>query len=267
MIELRGKTAVVTGAAGGIGAALARQLHAAGCRVALVDRAGDSVAALCGTLGGRSSAHAVDVADAGAWDALTKEIERAHGPADILVNNAGVTILGRFADQTLEDLDRIVDVNLKGVLYGCRAFLPQLTARGEGHIVNLSSLAGRVAFPYQSTYCATKFAVRGFTAALRMELASLGIGVTAVLPGTVATKLLATAQSYDPSASKRMAELMLAHGASPDRVAQRVILGMRRNEAEVLVGWDARLTTLAQSIAPRVMSRALGAGARWRSGS
>lgn len=269
MIELRGKVAVVTGAAGGIGSAIARALHAEGCRVALVDLARTPLLDVGGTLGssgrrGGVTTHAMDVSDAAAWDALAVEVRATHGPADILVNNAGLTILGSFADQTREDVDRIVDVNLKGVLHGCRAFLPQLASRGDGHVVNLSSLAGRVAFPYQSTYCATKFAVRGFSASLRMELASRGVGVTAVMPGAIATRLLEAAQSYDESASRKMAELMLAHGVRPERLAERVIVGIRRNEGEVLVGWDARLTTAAQALAPSLLSGALALGFRQR---
>lgn len=264
MFELRGKVAVVTGAARGIGAAVARRLHGAGCRVALVDLAHEPVAALARELGETASAHALDVADARGWEALAREVDATHGPAQVLVNNAGVTIHGTFADQTLEDLDRIVDVNLKGVLYGTRAFLPQLGSGGQAHVVNVSSLAGRVAFPYQSTYCATKFAVRGFTAALRMELAPRGIGVTAVLPGTVATKLLEAARTYDASASSKMASLMLAHGVRPERVADRIAVAIRRNDAEILVGWDARLATAAQSLAPAAVSRALGAAFRFR---
>lgn len=260
MRQLRGKVAVVTGAAGGIGAALARRLRAEGCRLALVDLDAPKL----GPAEEGVTTHAMSVADAVAWGRLADEVQAVHGGADLLVNNAGITILGTFGDQSLEDLDRIVDVNLKGVLYGCRALLPQLAARGEGHVVNVSSLAGRVAFPYQSTYCATKFAVRGFSAALRMELAASGVGVTAVLPGAVATRLLDTAQSYDRSASQKMAALMLEHGLRPERVADRVVTAIRRDEAEVLIGWDARLTTVAHALAPSALYGALASGLRAR---
>lgn len=266
MKELRGKVAVITGAGGGIGSAIARALSGEGMRVALVDLALDPVERLASELG-RASAHVADVSRADAWERLARDVERVHGGADVLVNNAGLTILGAFEGQSLADLDRIVDVNLKGVLYGCRAFLPLLSARPEAHVVNVSSLAGRVPFPYQSTYCATKFAVRGFTASLRMELAARGIGVSAVLPGAVATRLLETAQSYDAPASRKMAELMLAHGMPPERVAARVLDAIRDDEGEVLVGWDARVTTLARGVAPRALERALGAAFRWRAKS
>lgn len=254
---------MVTGAAGGIGAALAARLREEGCRLALVDLSAEGL----GRPEDGVSTHAMDVSDPRAWDALARAVRDAHGGADLLINNAGITIHGTFADQSLRDLDRIVDVNLKGVLYGCRALLPQLGARGEGHVVNVSSLAGRVAFPYQSTYCATKFAVRGFSAALRMELAERGVGVTAVLPGAVATRLLEVAESYDRAGSRKMAELMLAHGTRPERVADRVVRAIQRNEAEVLIGWDARLTTTAHALAPSALYGALTTALRARTRS
>lgn len=246
MDELRGKVAVVTGAAGGIGRAVADRLQREGCRLALVDL---DIAPLEEIAGPADSAHAIDVADAGAWDALAEAVRARHGGADLLVNNAGITIYGAFAEQSREDVDRIVDVNLRGVLHGCRAFLPQLAPRA-GHIVNVASLAGRVAFPLQSTYCATKFAVRGFSAALRMELSERGVGVTAVLPGAVATRLLEAAASYDRASSRRLAALMLAGGLRPERVADRIVRAIRQNEAETLLGWDALAATSAHALSP-----------------
>ncbi|GAB4215354.1 MAG: hypothetical protein OHK0013_40850 [Sandaracinaceae bacterium] len=265
MKTLSGKVAVVTGAGGGIGAAVARRLSAEGMRLALVDLAIAPVEELARSLG-RASAHVADVSQASAWERLAREVQRVHGGVDVLVNNAGVTILGAFDQQSIADLDRIVDVNLKGVLYGCRTFLPLLAARGEAHVVNVASLAGRVPFPYQSTYCATKYAVRGFTASLRMELAGRGIGVSAVLPGAVATRLLETARSYDAPASSKLAELMLAHGMPPERVADRVVDAIEGDLAEVLVGWDARVATFARAVAPRALEAALGSAFRWRAG-
>lgn len=263
MRELDTKIAVVTGAASGIGAAIAKRLREEGCRLALVDVDADALRA---SEGPKITTHAMDVADAGAWETLAAEVRDAHGDASLLVNNAGITIHGAFADQSLDDLDRIVGVNLKGVLYGCRAFLPQLRATA-GHIVNVSSLAGRVAFPYQSSYCATKFAVRGFTAALRMELSEHGIGVTAVLPGTVATRLLDVARTYDRGASQALAGLMLRHGARPEQVADRIVRAIRRDEAEVVIGWDAHLATRAQALAPSALYGALAMGFRKRRAS
>lgn len=262
MRELRGKVAVVSGAARGIGAAIAQRLRQEGCRLALVDRDREGLEAHAAE---GVTLHEMDVADRGAWETLAREVREAHSGADLLVNNAAMTIHGAFAQQSLDDLDRIVDVNLKGVMYACRVFLEQLTSRGEAHIVNISSLAGRVAFPYQSTYCATKFGVRGLSAALRMELAASGVGVTAVMPGTVATRLLEVAQSYDRETSRKLAGLMLEHGMKPERVAERIVRAIRANEAEVLLGWDARLTATARALAPTAVYGALGMAFRARS--
>jgi short-subunit dehydrogenase len=262
MRELRGKIAVVTGAGAGIGAAIAARLAREGCRLVLVDRSTGALDDVRRALGGE--AHAFDVGDRDAWTALAASLTRDHGAIDLLVNNAGVTVHGAFADHSLDDIDRLVRVNLLGVLYGCRVLLPLLMRSGDAHIVNVSSLAGSVAVPYQSAYSATKFAVRGASHALRMELEGHGVGVTTVLPGTVATRLLETATTYDRSASSRMAELMLAYGVKPSAVADRVVRAVRANQAEVTIGWDAHLTRGLHALAPRVLSRSLAAGYRWR---
>jgi len=258
---LEDRLVVITGAGGGIGEALARRMNAAGARVVLTDVRADAIDALASELP-RARARAMDVTRSADWDALADELAR-EGGADVLVNNAGITVLGAFADQSLGDLERVLDVNLRGVIYGCHAFVPQLVAR-RGHLVNVSSLAGVVAFPYQSTYCATKFAVRGLSASLRMELAPRGVGVTAVLPGAIATRLLERARSYDGAASQKMVELMLAHGTPPSRVADRIVRAIERDEGEVVIGWDAHATTALAAIAPRVLRRALTAGFRVR---
>jgi short-subunit dehydrogenase len=255
MRELRGKVAVITGAANGIGAAIARRLASEGAQLCLVDLRADALDSVLRDFGPEHEidTHVLDVADATAWEALAGEVAARRGGADLLVNNAGFTIHGAFADHSIADLDRIVDVNLRGVLYGCRAFLPQLRGRPEAHIVNVSSLAGRVAFPYQSSYCATKYGVRGLSASLRMELAADGIGVTAVMPGAVATSFLDRATSYDRAAASALTKLMLAHGVDPTRVADRVLRAVRCDEAEVLIGWDARVTTAVAALSPKLL--------------
>ncbi|NUO54326.1 MAG: SDR family NAD(P)-dependent oxidoreductase [Polyangiaceae bacterium] len=266
MRELRGKVAVVTGGAAGIGRAIATELAAAGCRVVLVDLARDALRDAAASIAGDVTAHEMDVTESSAWEPLASEIESAHGGASLLVNNAGVTVYGAFADQSVAEIDRVIDVNLKGVLYGCRTFIPQLVARG-GHIVNIASAAGNVAMPYQSTYSASKFAVRGFTTALRMELASRGVGVTAMLPGAVATNLIGTAASYDGVASRKIAELMLAYGVRPERVGKRVVVAIQRNEPEVMMGPDAYVLATAQRVVPKLLRGALSYGFQARIGA
>jgi short-subunit dehydrogenase len=260
---LSGRVAVVTGGAVGIGRAIATELVAAGCRVVLIDRKRAALIDAAASLGSAATAHEMDVAEPAAWERLASEIEASLGGASVLVNNAGVTVYGAFAEQSVAEIDRVIDINLKGVLYGCRAFISQLAARG-GHIVNIASAAGSVAMPYQTTYSASKFAVRGFTTALRMELASRGIGVTAILPGAVATNLIAGATSYDGIASRKIAELMLAYGVRPERVAKRVVVAIQRDEPEVMIGPDAYVLATAQRVVPKLLRGALSYGFRAR---
>lgn len=239
MMDLASKVSVITGAAGGIGAALATRLGDAGMRLVLVDR-DPEVLAVAGSIPG-AEGHVMDVTDAEAQRELAEHVRRSHGGVDLVIANAGINVHGLFLDQSFEDIERIVRVNLLGVLYLVRALGPDV--RSGGHVVLVSSLAGRVPFPYQTTYCATKFGVRGFGAALHPELSARGVGVTTVMPGTVATRLLQTASSYDRGASARMADLMLRYGLSPEKVAARIVDAVRRGEREVLIGWDARLAT------------------------
>jgi short-subunit dehydrogenase len=260
MDRLASKVSVITGAAAGIGAALARQLAEAGAHLVLVDR-DPAVAQLAASLPS-AEAHIFDVGDPGAQRALADAVAARHGGADLVVANAGINVHGLFLEQSFEDLERIVRVNLLGVLYLVRALGPGM--RRGGQVVVVSSLAGRVPFPYQTTYCATKYAVRGFAAALRPELTPRGIGVTAVMPGAVATRLLETASSYDRSASAKMAELMLRFGASPERVAASIVQAIRADTPEVLVGWDARLAT--RLFERGLLGPLLGAATRARSG-
>ncbi len=262
MKDLIGRVAIVTGAGAGLGEALARRLVREGAQLALVDRDAEAIERLAKALP-RTSAHPMDVTRRDAWPELLERVRHLHGGLDLLVNNAGLTIVGAFEEQSSDEIDRIVDVNLRGVLHGCHAAIPLLRER-RGHIVNVSSLAGQAPFPYQTTYCATKYAVRGFSAALRIELRQAGVGVSCVMPGTIATRFLDRAASHDAVASTKLAELMLARGMPPGAVAERIVTAVRRDEGEVLIGMDARVTVLAHRLAPRAVSRGLGAAFAWR---
>ncbi|MBW2223895.1 MAG: SDR family NAD(P)-dependent oxidoreductase [Deltaproteobacteria bacterium] len=174
MRDLGGKVAVVTGAGDGIGRETALALAAKSCRMAICDVNEDALEALRAELeaGGTSvTAHRVDVSDKTQMEAFASDVVDAHGAVHILVNNAGVTVYASFEEHSIEDLEWILGVNLWGVIYGCKFFLPHLKAAGEGHIVNLSSVFGIIAPPLQTSYVATKFAVRGFSESLRAELA------------------------------------------------------------------------------------------------
>jgi len=188
--DLRGGVALITGAASGIGAALADALARRGSHLALVDidvPGLEAVAARARSAGVRVSAHALDVADASAVAALPQAVLGAHGRVSVLVNNAGVGVGRPIADMPAEEWARLIDTNLTGVFHCCQAAIPHLRAAGVGWIVNLSSLAGRNPFPGGAAYCATKAGLDAFSEALMQELRYDGIRVAHVCPGSVAT--------------------------------------------------------------------------------
>lgn len=270
MKELHGKIAVVTGAGGGIGRALAVLLAQRGCRLAITDVDGpglDVTRARIEALGQPVTAHVVDVADRAAMAALADEVARVHGLAQIVVNNAGVAAVATFEDMTLEDFERVMDVNFKGVVHGCKLFLPQLCAAGEGHIVNVSSVFGFIGLPTQSAYAASKFAVRGLSESLRAELAGRRIGVTTVHPGPVATNIVARAQVSHPMGDGLIAATtgwFENVAVSPEHAAGLILRGIVRNSPRVLITPHAYGIELGKRLAPELSDRIVAAVARRR---
>jgi NADP-dependent 3-hydroxy acid dehydrogenase YdfG len=190
-MQLKGAVAVVTGASSGIGEAVAVALAQRGARVVLAARRKerlDSLADRIAHAGGTALAIRCDVTDREQLTALPSVVNEAFGPCDILVNNAGVPGGGAFATLTYEQIERIVDVNILGVMYGTRAFLPGMLKRGHGHIVNVASLAGRFATPGAAVYGASKHAVVAFSESLNVSTHRRGVLVTAVNPGFVPTE-------------------------------------------------------------------------------
>ena len=191
---LQGKVALVTGASSGIGEAVARALAAEGASVAMGARRLERLEAIAGEIraaGGTALPRSVDVAVRAQVEAFAADALKAFGRLDILVNNAGIMPLSPVAAVRVEEWERMVDVNVKGVLYGIAAVLPTMLKQGSGHVVNIGSVAGRRPFPGGSVYSATKFAVRSLTAGMQLELsASKGIRVTDVQPGGVETELM-----------------------------------------------------------------------------
>lgn len=180
-MSLEGKVALVTGASRGIGAAVARRLDEAGVKLGLASRSGDDLG-IAGAV-----ARPCDVRRPEDLEALVAATVEGHGRLDIVVANAGVGAYGPFLELSLEHLDEMIDVNLKGTLYSVRAALPHLIASGGGDVVALASEAGRRGLPYEAVYCASKFGQVGFTRALDHELRQHGIRCTNVCPGGVAT--------------------------------------------------------------------------------
>ena len=255
MKTLRDRVAVITGAGSGIGRATSEALAQRGVDIAVLDaneeRAHDTARAVR-ALGRRASVHVADVRDAERFEAVAAEVAEEHGGCNIVVNNAGVTSAGNFEEETLDDLHWIVDINVWGVVNGCRAFLPLLHEADEAHIVNLSSMVGLLGLPHNTAYSLTKGAVRGFSEALRAELVTTDIGVTVVFPGAIRTDITNTARGTHAEKLATMGQSRFAPLAMrpPSAVARRIVHAIEHDRARVTVGPVARAVDLLTRVLP-----------------
>ncbi len=262
MRELGGKLVVITGAGGGIGAALAAAFAARGSKLALLDRDLDAATRVAESLqlpADRVCVHRVDVSDRASLERARDEILAVHGSIDVLINNAGITVFSSFEQLQDDEIDRTLAINLRGVIDGCRVFLPALRARPQAHIVNVSSIAGLAGMPWQTIYCASKFAVRGFSAALRSELVGEGIGVTCVVPGATRTNIVSAAGSRDPNLTAKLSQMLQSHAYPPHWLARKVVRAVRRNAPELVVGPDGVLLHLALRLSPMLVRASMRA--------
>ena len=269
MTVIRGAAAAVTGAASGIGRALALELAARGCDVALADRdeAGmQAVAAEIAKAGARKvSLHRVDVAEPGQIEAFSQAAIAAHPGLNILINNAGVALLGQFAEIDQAQMEWLMNINFWGVVHSTRAFLPHLSRQQEAHIVNLSSIFGIIAPPGQTAYSAAKFAVRGFSESLRHELklAASPVRLSVVHPGGVATNIARnsrTGSGINDNARRAQSIERFDSFAktTPAAAALRIISGIEKSQPRILIGNDARFMDLVQRLRPGTYWAVLG---------
>jgi NAD(P)-dependent dehydrogenase (short-subunit alcohol dehydrogenase family) len=248
--ELAGRVAAVTGAASGIGRALALALAREGARLAIcdVDEAGLAETERAVEAAGAPVAAArVDVAEREAVHAWADAVAARFGAVHLIANNAGVALRATLSEATYEELEWVWRIDFWGVVHGTKAFLPHLRRADEGHVVNVSSVFGLVAVPGQGAYNAAKFAVRGFSECLRQELELEGapIGVTCVHPGGVRTRIVERARVGERAATAlppEQASAVFARRArtSPEAAAEAILRGVRRNARRVLIGADAR---------------------------
>ncbi len=269
MKQLQGRVAVVTGAASGIGRATSQALAAEGCALALVDvnQTGldETREAIAGT-GGRVTTHRVDVSDRQRMSRLPAAVAAEHGGVNILINNAGITVGSSFAEHSLEDWDRIWGVNFWGVVYGCHFFLPYLLAAEEAHIVNLSSMAGFIGIPYQGSYSASKFALRGLSESLFAELSGTNVGVTSIHPGAIRTRLMEHATGAHSSRVKQLADQSMRFGRPPEAVARAIVGAIRKRKLRVRVGVDSIATDVLKRLFPVQTHRLLASAFRRMAG-
>lgn len=261
MKNLRGAVAVVTGAGSGIGRALALELAGHGVHLALADLNEPGLGMteqLVRTTrrGVNAKTYLLDVGDAGAVEKFSAQVEKDFERASLLINNAGVALHGTFAEVSLADMEWLMRINFWGVIYGCKFFLPLLEREPEAHIVNISSVFGLIAPPGQTAYGSSKFAVRGFSQSLRLELKQAGskVEVTCVHPGGIRTNVANSARAgagtdaaMNAAAKALFDKVVLT---SPEQAAKVIVNGVLANKPRVLIGSDAYRIDRTQRLFP-----------------
>ncbi|MBF6543987.1 SDR family NAD(P)-dependent oxidoreductase [Nocardia brasiliensis] len=247
----RGKVCVITGAGSGIGRALAENLAKRGAKLALSDIDTDGLAetvARCEKLGAEVKSDRINVAEREAVLLYADAVKAHFGVVHQVYNNAGIAYHGDVVKTEFKDFDRVMDVDFWGVVNGTKAFLPFLIESGDGHVVNVSSLFGLIAVPGQSAYNSAKFAVRGFTEALRQEMlvGRQPVKVTCVHPGGIKTAVARNAGYAEGIDGKQAASLFDSKMAihTPEMAAQTITEGVRKGHGRVLIGFEAKLLDL-----------------------
>jgi short-subunit dehydrogenase len=272
MKSFQDKVAAITGAGSGMGRTLAVSLAGRGCHLALsdVNEAGlAETVKLAAARSVRVTSKRVDVAKRDQVYTWADEVVRDHGKCNLIFNNAGVAHSATIEGTDYADFEWIVGINFWGVVYGTKAFLPHLRASGEGHVINLSSLFGLLSVPGQATYNATKFAVRGFTEALReeLEVTKAPVSATCVHPGGIKTNIARAARMSESMRDLGIQDLEKARSrfekafrVTAEDAAEIILRGVQRNARRVLVGSDAKVLDAIQRLMPGAYQRVITMG-------
>ena len=247
MRGLKGKVAAVTGAGSGIGQALALELARSGAKLAISDIDTEGLARTeeqVKAIGAPVKADRLNVAEREAFEVYADEVVKHFGKVNQIYNNAGIAFTGDVEVSEFKDIERVMDVDFWGVVNGTKVFLPHLIASGDGHVVNVSSIFGLFGVPSQSAYNAAKFAVRGFTEALRQEMKLAGhpVKVTTVHPGGIKTNIVRNSTAVADIDSAGLVQLFEKGTlTTPERAAKIILEAVRKGNARVLVGPDAKI--------------------------
>jgi NAD(P)-dependent dehydrogenase (short-subunit alcohol dehydrogenase family) len=252
MKELRGRVAVITGGAAGIGRATALALAREGMHIVLADLDEAGLARVCDEVkasGQKAWGVRTDVSQENDVRRLYEHCLSLAGGVHVVMNNAGIARFGPALELSDDDWKRVIDVNLWGVIHGCRIFGPHLVAQRAGHILNTASVAGLAGLPTAASYVTAKFGVVGLSEVLRFELAPSCVGVTAICPGFTKTSIA------NVEGSEELAKVVQKYGGDPDALAKRIVRAIRRDESHVLFGPEPLIMTTLRRVSTRLYDR------------
>ncbi|MBQ0760123.1 MAG: SDR family oxidoreductase [Zhongshania sp.] len=262
MKQLRGKTVVITGAAGGLGSALAKALAEEGCHLALIDVNQQALTELAARLQRpslRISSHVVNLCKKTEIDNLPSELIRAHPSIDVIINNAGMTLQKSIESHSMDDWQRVFNLNFWAAVSMCQILLPLLRQQNTAHIVNLSSMAAFHGLPSQCSYSSSKAALQAYSESLRAELSRDGIGVSCIHPGAIQTNMIMATLNESDDLEQAHQNMMLAQrfGISPEAAAKKIVRGIKGNSRSITIGADAKILKLVSTVLPGLTANLL----------